>query len=345
MLNNFQIEEIKEELNKSQNPLFYFDNDQDGFCSFLLLRRFIGRGIGIPVKTSPLDMNYFRRIDEFNPDYVVILDQPRVSSDFFESLRERNIPILWIDHHEKDFNFPDYIKYYNPLYSDSPENVPVTKICYQINSKKEDLWIYIAGCIADKYLPPENKIFFQEYPDLGLNSESAFNIFYNSEIGKISRMMGIGLKDKTSSVNKMIHFFIGVKTPYEVLEENLKTRSLHKRFLEVDNKFKNLIAKAKLNVIGSSNLIFFKYSGNISMSADLANRLSYDYPEKIIAVCYLNQGKVNFSIRGKKIKTKLIEIMKDFPFSSAGGHEDAIGGQISSDQIVDFKNKLEDNFK
>jgi single-stranded DNA-specific DHH superfamily exonuclease len=39
MLNDKQIDEIREHLEKAQNPLFFFDNDDDGLCSFLLLQR------------------------------------------------------------------------------------------------------------------------------------------------------------------------------------------------------------------------------------------------------------------------------------------------------------------
>ena len=45
MLTKKQINEIREHLEKAQNPLFFFDNDPDGLCSFLLLQRYIGRGM------------------------------------------------------------------------------------------------------------------------------------------------------------------------------------------------------------------------------------------------------------------------------------------------------------
>ena len=37
MLSDEKISKLKELLNNSQNPLFLFDNDTDGLCSFLLL--------------------------------------------------------------------------------------------------------------------------------------------------------------------------------------------------------------------------------------------------------------------------------------------------------------------
>ena len=77
MLTKKQVSEIKEHLEKAQNPLFLFDNDPDGLCSFLLLQRYIGRGKGIPIKSFPdLNVDYFRRIQEFeNSDYILFLLQ------------------------------------------------------------------------------------------------------------------------------------------------------------------------------------------------------------------------------------------------------------------------------
>ena len=53
MLNKKELDEIKENLEMSQNPLFFFDNDVDGLCSFLILRRSIGRGRGVAIKSFP----------------------------------------------------------------------------------------------------------------------------------------------------------------------------------------------------------------------------------------------------------------------------------------------------
>ena len=76
MLSKSQLNEIKDHLEKAQNPLFLFDNDCDGLMAFIILRRFIGRGRGVAIKSFPeLDDSYVKRIDEFGSDYVFILDK------------------------------------------------------------------------------------------------------------------------------------------------------------------------------------------------------------------------------------------------------------------------------
>ena len=85
MLTSKQISQIKVHLEKAQNPVFFFDNDVDGLCSFLLLQRYIERGKGVAIKSFPaLDQNYFRKVEELNADYIFILDKPVVSEDFFK---------------------------------------------------------------------------------------------------------------------------------------------------------------------------------------------------------------------------------------------------------------------
>jgi len=337
MLNKKEISELREHLEKAQNPLFYFDNDQDGLCSYLLLKRNYGKGKGIPVKGS-LGKEYLRRVEEFNPDYIFILDQPTVSNEFFEALKKKNIPVVWIDHHGNDIRqIPSLVKYYNPLFS-SKTNEPVTKICYEITKRKEDLWIVIVGGIADKFLPEEYGDFLIKYPDLGINSSEPFKIFYESEIGKISRMIGVGLKDRTSLVMKMIRFLIDVRTPYEVLEENSFNFSMHKRFHEVNSKLQKLVSRAKED--SHEKLIFFKYSSDISMSADISNKLSYEFPNKIIVVVREKGFEVNLSLRGKGIKKVFLEAIKEIPFAKGGGHEDAVGGQMNEKDLKLFETNL-----
>ena len=115
MLTKEQISEIKEHVERAQNPVFFFDNDQDGLCSFLLLQRYLGRGKGVAVKSFPaLDASYFRKVNELNADYIFILDKPVVSKEFWEEVEKVNLPVVWIDHHKLNGEkVPDFVNYYN----------------------------------------------------------------------------------------------------------------------------------------------------------------------------------------------------------------------------------------
>ncbi len=339
MLNQNQISQIKEHLNNAQNPLFFFDNDPDGLCSFLLLQRYIGRGKGFPVKSTPLDKNYLRKINELNPDYLFILDIPAVSEKFFEEIKKINLPVVWIDHHntEKD-KIPDFVNYYNPLLGkDFPSSA--TYLCYEITKKKEDLWFAVTGSIADNFVPEIYEEFKKRYSDLALDSTNAFEILYNSRIGIIAHILNCGLKDKTTNVIKMIKFLIKVKSPYEILEKTSKNREMHERFEIINKKLKKFLEKAQKEANASDKLVFFEYGGDTSMSGEISNNLKYLFPGKIIFVAYLSEGFVNISGRGENVKEILDKALQQGNFENArgGGHENAVGAKIMKRDLEKFR--------
>ncbi len=348
MLTKKQVTEIKEHLNKAQNPVFFFDNDQDGLCSFLLLQRYIGRGKGVSIKSFPdLSVEYFRKVHELKADYIFVLDKPVVSKEFFEEAEKTNIPIVWIDHHaiDKESVPPDFVNYYNPTQNKKKTSEPVTALCYQVTGRKEDLWLAVVGCISDRYVPKFYSKFEKKYPDLALKSsaksKSAADIFYKSQIGKITKMLGFGLKDSISNVVSMIRFLIKVKNPDEVLEDNAGNRAMHYRFEQVESRYQKTLRKAVF--IGESNpgkLLFFQYGGDLSMSGDLSNELMYNFPEKIIVVVYLKGAKANISVRGKKAKVIFLKAIENIEGAMGGGHEVAVGGQMKVEDVEQFRENL-----
>jgi len=342
MLTKKQVEEIREHLDKAQNPLFFFDNDNDGLCSFLLLQRYIGRGKGFPVKTAPeLTKDYFRKIRELEPDYLFILDQPEVSKEFFEEVRDINLPVVWIDHHKIDKKkIPEFVNYYNVVFNKKKSDEPVTALCYQVTNKKEDQWIAVIGCIADKFVPDFYDEFRKDFKELTIDSKDAFKIYYNSKIGEIAAMFSFGLMDRTTNVINMLKFLMKVKSPYDVLEENTKTHSIHKRFNELYEKYNQLIKKAKEEAEESGKVFFFKYGGDTGMSADIANKLRYLFPKKVIAVVRVKDYWASFSIRGKKIRSKVVKVVEGIEGATGGGHEDAVGAQIKIEDVERFEKEL-----
>lgn len=345
MLTKKQISEIKVHLNNSQNPVFFFDNDPDGLCSFLLLQRYIQRGKGVAIRSFPeMNKDYFKKVIELNADYIFILDKPVVSKDFFEEAEKFNIPIVWIDHHDiLELYVPKSVCYYNPVKNKKSSNEPVTYLCYAISQKKEDDWIALIGCISDRFVPKFYTKFKKKYPELSVDSSDAFDIFYNSQIGIIARMFCFGLKDTTTNVVKMMKFLIGAKSPYEVLEETSKNKEMHLKFNQISKKSRKFIQKAK-NLINEDRIFFFQYSGELSISSDLANELSYMYPDKIIVVIYTTGAKANISIRGNKIKDISLQVLKKIQDSSGGGHENAIGAKVNIKDLEEFKKQFKAAF-
>jgi single-stranded DNA-specific DHH superfamily exonuclease len=343
MLTEKQISEIKIHLNKAQNPLFFFDNDPDGLCSFLLLQRACGKGKGVPIKSFPeLSPEYFRKISELNADYVFILDKPVVSKEFFNEIEQINVPVVWIDHHDIDAStIPKFVHYYNPLFNKTKSNEPVTYLCYKIADRKEDAWIALIGCICDNFVPEFYKEFSKEYPDLVTDTKSAPELYYNSQLGKIAQMMNFGLKDRITNVMKMLRLLMRIKSPYELLEENKENKTIYQRFDEVNKKYKKILEKA-ISSDRNKKILFFKYGGDLSISAEIANALQYKFPDRYIAVARDSGGKISISFRGKNVRKIVLKALEGFEDATGGGHEDAVGAKIKTEDFERFKEKIED---
>ena len=56
MLTNKELEDIRVILSESNNTFYLFDDDGDGVCSYLILKKHYKNGIGMPIKSAgPLD--------------------------------------------------------------------------------------------------------------------------------------------------------------------------------------------------------------------------------------------------------------------------------------------------
>lgn len=338
MLPEEQIKNLRDLLEKSQKPLFLFDNDTDGLCSFLLLRRYVDRGYGVAIKSFPdLDASYVRKIDELKPDAVFVLDKPIISQGFLDEVKKVNIPLIWLDHHDVNPN-TEGIHYFNPMKTEKPSSEPVTYLAWQATKRKEDMWIAMIGCIGDSYLPDFTKEFQENYPELWKpDIKTAFQGVYSTELGKINRIFAFALKDRTSNVVKMIKFLSKVKSPYDVLENS--GNFIRLRFEKIDKKYQKLLEKAKK--FARNNLLYFQYGGELSLSADISNELCYLYPDKTIVVVYIKGTKANISLRGKNVREITLKAIEGLEGATGGGHKDATGAKILVEQLPIFKDKIE----
>ncbi len=339
MLTEKQVKDIRKHLDKAQNPLFLFDNDADGLSSFLLLRRYIGRGKGVAIKSFPdLNVSYSRKLYELNPDYVFVLDKPAVAQGFLEEVKKMNLPLVWIDHHNVPKPEDESVYYYNPYHNDKTSE-PVSYLCYKISGKKEDIWIGIIGAIGDGFFPEFAEDFAKIYPELwGENIKTATQALYTTEIGRITRILGFGLKDRTSKVVSMLKFLSTIKGPYDILDEE-KARPILQRFNQVNSKYSRLVDKARSFVKG--NLLYFQYGGDLSLSSDIANELFFLFPDKLIVVAYIKGAKANISLRWKKdVREVTLNSIKGLEGATGGGHEHATGAQVSVEDLPKFRDSL-----
>ncbi len=350
MLTKIQINEIREHLERAQNPIFYYDNDCDGLCSFLLLRRFIGRGNGVSIRSYPeLNKDYARKAKELDADYVFVLDKPKISREFVEEINSLGIPFVWIDHHEiqvEDFRKEfDNFFIYNPTlnFGKDKSDEPVSYLSYRICNKKEDVWIAVMGCISDNYLPDFWSEFSERFSEYSGKVKGAFDVYYKTEIGNLARALNFGLKDSITNVVKLQKFLFLCSNPGEVLSESLGNKNFLRKFKEIRKKYDSLLEKAHKNI--SERLIFFIYAGESSISSDIANALMYEFPDKYVIVLYKKGAVANVSIRGKNVRNILEKVLEKMEHASGGGHKDAVGARIRAEDIEKFRELFEEEIR
>jgi single-stranded DNA-specific DHH superfamily exonuclease len=340
-LTESQIKEIQSLLHKSEKPLFFFDDDPDGLSSFLLLYRWIKKGTGVLVKSTPkLDEKFLPKVEECRPDVVVILDKPMVEQSFIDAIQRICAPkIVWIDHHPLQKNTNIY--YYNPRQNDETDNRPTNYWCWQVVKEysPEDMWIAMTGCIGDWHLPDFTEQFCEKYSafmkDQNITVEQAL---YETKIGKIARIFSFILKGPTKKAMNCVKILTRINKPEDILEQKTQQgKYIWKWFSEVNAEYQNL----KKNVEKpEDNLLLFTYTEDkMSFTADLSNELLYMYPNKTILICRQKGAEMKCSIRDTtRILPSIINESLEGLTGYGGGHDHACGICVN---INDFSTFLE----
>ncbi|MCK5107182.1 MAG: DHH family phosphoesterase [Nanoarchaeota archaeon] len=334
------IEYIREQLSKSVNPLFLFDDDADGLCSFLLLYRYVREGHGVFIKTSPeLSEMYLEKVNEYSPDLIVILDKPQVSQVFLDKLK---IPVIWIDHHVpvKRHN----VKYFNPRLNDDLDNRPTTYWCYKI--VQQDLWIATTGCIADWHIPDFVTDFMKEYPDLlPKKYDDPAKVLFETRIGELYQLFNFILKGKTSEVKAAIKILTRINDPYEILDKtSSQGKYLYKKYSKSKKEYEQLLSEVMPT---DDKVLVYEYSADrTSYTAELSNELLYKYPTKMLIICREKSGEMRCSLRSKnmdvasKLKGALIDVR-----GYGGGHLHACGACIKKPDFPKFVENMKELVK
>jgi len=336
MLTNQQIAEIRKELQECKNPLFFFHDDADGLASFLLLYKYIREGHGIIIKTTPnIDKKFLRKVEEYNPDKIFILDIALVQQEFIDSVKTK---IIWIDHHTPIKRYGN-IKYFNPRIQNIKDNIPVSFICYQV--VKQNMWIAMIGCIGDWYWPYFAPNFKKEYPDLlPVQINKPEDALFETKLGKLIKILEFSLKGKTLEAIKCVKIFTRIKSPYEIIDQKTPAgKYIVKRANKIEQEYQSLLKKALKTKPINSMLLFSYLHGKISFTKDLSNELIHRFPDKLIIVARERKDEMKISIRSTKliippILKKALKEVEGF----GGGHEYACGANIKK---KDFKKFIE----
>ena len=337
MLQEKQIEEIREELQNCKRPLFFFDDDADGLSSFLLLYRYIKEGKGVVIKTMPkIDRKFLRKVEEYGPDKIFVLDVADVEQDFIDKVK---VPIIWIDHHGP-YERTGNIKYFNPRLIKKGLFLPVTRICYEV--VKQDIWIAMAGCIGDYHMPDFFDEFKKKYGDLVGDAKNVKEIYFKSKFGGLVDLFSFILKGKTSDAKKYIKVLTRIKGPYEILnEETPQGRFVFSKYKKINDLYEQLLKDALKKKPDNGFFIFIYHDDMMSFTSELSNEMMYKFPDKVVIVGREKSGEIKMSIRTEhKLIPEALERALQGLDGYGGGHEHACGANVNKEDFDEFVKRL-----
>ncbi len=334
-------EKLKDAVLHAKKPLLFFDDDPDGLCAYLTLKRANGEAKGIILKSRPLlDERFLPKVSEYEPDSVFVLDIANISEVFVENVQ---VPIHWIDHHG-NADPPTGVHYYNPRREKKPQNICTTALCY--NAVGGKIWIAAVGMVADwMIIPAITKAFRKEYPQLLPTSiKKPEQALYESDVGKLVRIFSFVIKGETKHVHTMIHTLSNIEEPQEILEQTTPAgKAVYDRFIEINAEYEPILSRALSCYKKDDPILEFLYPDTrSSFTSDLSNELLYRHPDKVIIVGRKKDGEYRMSLRNagrKKINEILPRCLAGLT-GYGGGHEHAVGCSVAVNDYPEFVSRL-----
>src|SRR3989344_336432 len=342
MLSPQQIAFLREELATAKNPLFFHDGDADGLCAFLLLYKIHREGKEFPLTSTfkNLDASFCRKVEEFNPDKIFVLDIPVVEQEFIDKAKR---PIFWLDHHmplERQ-----NVHYFNPRLKNTEAYVPTTRMAWQVSEREDDLWIATAGCLADYSMPDFIDRFMEKYPYLLSKMTDLPTTVFKMPVSQLVKFFFFIQKGPSGEVRRSLHVLTKIQGPEEIFQQTTSPgKFLWKRFEKINQKYEQLLQIAMKDVSRGKLLLFYYTEQQWSFTANLANELSALYPQKVILIVRKKGGEMKCSLRGKNILTALQSALEGIE-GHGGGHPDACGAVIKEQDWERFLERLKIELK
>jgi nanoRNase/pAp phosphatase (c-di-AMP/oligoRNAs hydrolase) len=330
-----EYEKIKDELDFCDKPLIFFHDDPDGLASFLQLYHYKMGGKGVIIKTTPnIDLKFVKKVKEYAPDKIFIVDIARVEQDFIDSV---GIPIVWIDHHGPYER--DNVSYFNPRKHSPTQNPPVSYLMSKVVGEEETDWIAMTGMIGDWFLPPDYQMFSKKYPHLlpeGISRPE--EAMFETEIGTLSRIFSFALKGSTGEAMKHVKVLTRIKSPFEILrQETPQGKFIYKRYESIKSKYDALLKEAKKKAARGKIILFDYTDKDMSFTAEISNELLYLHPDRIIVIAREKSGEMKCSFRSSSlVLPPIIARCLEGLSGHGGGHEHASGAVMKKADFETF---------
>ncbi len=340
MIPEDKLKEIRQFIDKSENPLFFFDDDADGVSSFLLCYHYKKKGHGVIVNSTPrVTKQHLRKVKEYNPDLVVVLDLAELDQEFID-----NCPckVLWVEHHEVLER--SEVHYYNPRMWEPIDNRPVTYWIYR--ALGGPIWIATLGSVGDWFIPEFLQEFKDKYPDL-MEKEvnNPENALFNSSFSLLFRAYSFNFKGTAKNALQSVKVLTRISSPYDILQQKTSEgRYIYKKFLTVEKEYQELLKKVK---VSDDKFVYFEYQEKkYAFTGDLGNYLTAKYPDRLIIVARRKSDEMICSIRtGKYNALQILKKSLEGVSGHGGGHRNACGAVIKIKDFEKFKENVRKNLE
>lgn len=342
-----EISKFRNILDNCKKPLFFFDADPDGLTSFLLLYRIKKEGSGVFVKKSDNFQERMRRkVEEYSPDAIFILDIPVLDS-FFDNLK---ITTCWLDHHPPLKIRNNHLNYFNPRVHNDSDNRPTSYWAYKIANNTEDSWIACLGNVADWFIPDYKDEVLKKHPDyFNKKAKTAPEILFSTDkLGMLYRIISLMFKTSTKDINSCIKILTRIKHYDEILEQTTSQgKFIFKKASKITSVYENYRKEAFDQVTEDNFCLIKLHKSKYSFSSELSNEIVFKNPDKLVVVCTEAEENYRCSLRSEKhmVINILNETLKEVPTAAGGGHDHACGAHVSTEQFNDFITSLRKNFQ
>lgn len=326
-------------LSHAARPLFFYDDDCDGVSCYVMCVQFCRDGHGVCVKQSPvLNADYLRKVEEYQPDLIVVLDKPGIEEEF---LRNVSQDVLWIDHHEPQEEVAErfrQVTYLNPRLDDDLDNRPTSYWTYLIT--RTNLWMAAVGTVGDWYAPNFLEEFGQQYPGmLPETYERVEDIYLGSRLGLLIKVLQFNLKGATTDVRKSISTLTKIGHPDEILgQTTARGRYIWKKYRRLADRYDRHVQRAVRQANDSGEILLYEYDHDgQTFTSELSNELLIRFPEKITIVCRKHDGQRKCSIRSRstELPDRLRKALEGLA-GRGGGHTNACGLVIDEEDWDEF---------
>lgn len=352
MLSLPDAQKIRDELTTSKSPVIIFHDCPDGLASYVLLRKWLGRGIGIPLKANPhLTTEFIPLVKRHSPDKVFIVDIALADQEFIDEI---GVPVIWIDHHVPQTR--ERLLYFNPRSNPQKNgpNIPATVLCMDVTNNPNDTWIAVVGAIADWHIPEFLPLLQEQYPNLLPYGTTVEQALFETQIGVLCRVFSFILKGDMAIVKNNIELLLTVQNPNDILNQQTpEGTKIWQHYSRIQKEYERLKEKALQGTTQGDLYIFTYTADELSLTRDLANELLYRLPDKVILLGRQKNQDYKCSIRAKTLNiAAILPLALSGIRGRGGGHEQAVGVSVHHEdwdtfvfQLMTEVKKAKDNVR